>query len=299
MNRRSFVKSAGVGLAGLAVFPGMPAAARRSRASGLKRAVKYGMIDEPIPMVDKFRLLKELGFDGVEMDSPNAFDTAEVIAARDGAGLPIHGVVDSVHWQKTLGDPDPAVRAEGVAGLETALRDANAYGASTVLLVPAVVNENISYADAYSRSQAEVRKVLPLASELGVKVAFENVWNRFLLSPLEFARYIDEFESEMVGAYFDVGNIVNYGWPEHWIRTLGPRILKLDIKEYSRSKRDKEGPYAGFQVELGEGDNNWPAVMEAIREIGYQGWATAEIPGGGRERLADIAARMNRILEIG
>lgn len=299
MNRRLFVKSAGIGLAGLAVFPGKHVSARAPRTSGLKKAVKYGMIDEPIPMVDKFRLLKELGFDGVEMDSPNAFDNAEVIAARDEAGLPIHGVVDSVHWQKTLGDPDPAVRAEGVAGLETALRDAKAYGASTALLVPAVVNENISYADAYSRSQAEVRKVLPLASELGVKIAFENVWNRFLLSPLEFARYIDEFGSDMVGAYFDVGNIVNYGWPEHWIRTLGPRILKLDIKEYSRSKRDKEGPYAGFQVELGEGDNNWPVVMEAIREVGYQGWATAEIPGGGRDRLADIALRMNRILEIG
>lgn len=299
MNRRTFVRSTGIGLAGLAVFPGFSAPSGARRLSGLKKAVKYGMIDEDLPMVGKFRLLKELGFDGVEMDSPNAFDNAEVIAARDESGLPIHGVVDSVHWNKTLGDADPAVRAEGVAGLETALRDARAYGASTVLLVPAVVTENISYADAYVRSQEEVRTVLPLASELGVKIAFENVWNRFLLSPLEFARYIDEFESEMVGAYFDVGNIVNYGWPEQWIRTLGPRILKLDIKEYSRAKRDKEGPYAGFQVELGEGDNRWPAVMEAVREIGYQGWATAEIPGGGRERLADIAARMNRILEIG
>ncbi len=248
-------------------------------------------------MVEKFRLLKTLGFDGVEMNSPNDFDSEEVSDAIAESGLPVHGIVDSVHWEKTLGDPDPDVRAEGVAGLETALRDAKAYGASTVLLVPAVVNAEISYEDAYRRSQAEIRKMLPLASELDVKIAFENVWNRFLLSPLEFRRYIDEFESPMVGAYFDVGNVVTYGWPEHWIRILGERIVKLDIKEYSRSKRDSEGPFAGFRVPLGEGDCNWPVVIAALEEIGYSGWATAEIPGGDRTRLADIAERMNRILK--
>jgi hexulose-6-phosphate isomerase len=190
------------------------------------------------------------------------------------------------------------VRTAGLKGLETALTDANAYGASTVLLVPAVVSAEVSYADAYARSQAEVQKALPMAADLGIKIAFENVWNKFLLSPLEMARYIDEFESDWVGAYFDVGNIVTYGWPEHWIRTLGPRILKVDIKEYSRTKRDKEGPSAGFRVELGEGDCNWPAVREALADIGYNGWATAEIPGGDTERLRDIAQRMNRILDL-
>ena len=159
-----------------------------------------------------------------------------------------------------------------------------------------MVNKEVSYADAYVRSQAEIRKVLPLAKEVGIKIALENVWNQFLLSPLEFARYIDEFESEWIGAYFDIGNIVNYGWPEQWIRTLGPRIMKLDVKEFSRQKRDDEGLWQGFKVELGEGDCDWPAVGKALADIGYAGWATAEIPGGNTERLRDIIRRMNRIL---
>ena len=138
--------------------------------------------------------------------------------------------------------------------------------ATTVLLVPAVVNKEVSYADAYTRSQAEIRKALPLADELGIKIALENVWNNFLLSPLEEARYIDELDSPMVGAYFDVGNVLRYGWPEHWITTLGKRILKIDIKEFSRKKQNEEGLGKGFDVELLEGDCDWPAVMAALRE---------------------------------
>ena len=291
MKRRDFLASTALGLTGLAF-------ARPRLTSGtIRKAVKFGMVqEESLSIVEKFQLLKDLGFDGVELDSPSDLDRDEVIAARDSVGLPIHGVVDSVHWQKTLSDADPAVRAEGLAGLRTALDDASAFGASTVLLVPAVVNKGVSYADAYERSQAEIRKVLPMAKDLGVKIAIENVWNMFLLSPLECARYVDEFESEEIGWYFDVGNIVNYGWPEHWIRTLGHRILKLDIKEYSRSKRDQEGPYAGFGVPLGEGDCDWPEVVTALEDIGYEGWATAEIAGGDTDRLREIAMRMDRIL---
>lgn len=302
MKRRDFVKMTGAGLAGMSLAAGglapLHASARAvSRARGrIKKAVKFGMVEEDLSILEKFELLKSLGFDGVEMDSPSDLDRDEVIQARDASGLPIPGVVDSIHWQKTLSDPDPAVRAEGLDGLKTALADAHAYGATTVLLVPAVVNKDVSYAEAYDRSQAEIRNVLPLAEELGVKVAIENVWNHFLLSPLEAARYIDAFESAWIGWHFDVGNVVNYGWPEHWIRTLGPRILKLDIKEYSREKRNNEGPYAGFRVPLGEGDCDWPAVVEALEEIGYEGWATAEIPGGDTARLRDIAERMDRIL---
>ncbi len=301
MKRRDFVKMAGAGLAGVSLAAGgmapLRASARAvSQRGRIKKAVKFGMVEEDLSILEKFKLLKRLGFDGVEMDSPSDLDRDEVIQARDESGLPIHGVVDSVHWRKTLSDPDPAVRAEGLDGLKTALDDAHAYSATTVLLVPAVVNKKVSYAEAYDRSQAEIRKVLPMAEEVGVKIAFENVWNSFLLSPLECARYIDEFESDWIGWYFDVGNIVNYSWPEHWIRTLGPRILKLDIKEYSREKRDNEGPYAGFRVPLGEGDCDWPAVVEALEEIGYEGWGTAEIPGGDTARLRDIAARMDRIL---
>ena len=296
MKRRDFLLTGALGVAGLAldrknVF------ARPITAPSIRKAVKFGMVQEPdLSIAEKFQLLKDLGFDGVEMDSPSDLDRDEVIAARDAVGLPIHGVVDSVHWTKTLSDPDPAVRGEGLDGLKIAIQDAHAYGASTVLLVPAVVNKNVSYADAYTRSQTEIRKALPMAAEYGIKIAFENVWNKFLLSPLECARYVDEFESELVGWYFDVGNVVTYGWPEHWIPALGPRILKLDIKEFSRSKADTEGPYAGFQVPLGEGDCDWPAVNEALSDIGYEGWATAEVSGGDRAYLKGLAERMDRIL---
>ena len=199
-----------------------------------------------------------------------------MLKARDETGLVIPSVCCGPHWTHPLSDPDPTVPAKGLAGLETALRDAKAYGATSVLLVPAVVTEQVSYDEAYARSQAEIRKALPLAEKLGVKIAIENVWNRFLLSPLEAVRYVDELNSPMVGWHFDVGNVVTYGWPEQWIRTLGKRILKLHIKEYSRQKQNNEGFRKGFDVEYLEGDNDWPAVMKALDEIAYEGWAIAE-----------------------
>ena len=302
LNRRDFLQATGAGVAAASLASVVShASAADEKASGkqpprMKKAVKWGMIEIEGPVLTKFKLLKELGFDGVELDAPSSLNADEVQRARDETELPIHGVVDSAHWNDTLTDPDPAVRASGVRALERALRDSKLYGGSTVLLVPGkVVRGKVSYADAYSRSQAEIRKVLPLAEESGIKIAIENVWNDFLLSPLEEARYIDELESPYVGAYFDVGNVLRYGWPEDWIRVLGKRILKVDIKEYSTAKMREEGLGKGFGVELLEGDNDWPGVMKAFREIGYQGWATAEIPGGGRERLAKIAGLMDKI----
>ena len=295
LDRRKFVGMGGAAL----VAASLPLAARAPSARSVRRlrkSCKIGMVQVEGSLEDKFKLLVELGYDGIELDSPNDLDDEVVLAAKEASGIEIPGVVDSVHWRHTLGDPDPEVRAHGRAGLLTALRDAKTYGSTTVLLVPAVVNANISYAQAYSRSQEEIRRVLPLADELGVSIAFENVWKSFLLSPLEAARYVDEFESERVGWYMDVGNIVNYGWPEQWIRILGHRVMKLDVKEFSRQKRDDEGLWKGFGVKLGEGDCNWPAVMQALDDIGYDGWASAEVPGGGRERLLEIRERMDRIL---
>lgn len=296
-DRRGFLKVAGLAAAatGLTALARAEAAGEGARGSKMKKAVKWGMIQTDGSVLDKFKLLKQLGFDGVELDAPSMLNKDEVLKARDETGLPIHGVVDSAHWKDTLSHPDPAVRAQGVAALRQALRDAKLYGATTVLLVPAVVGKDVSYADAYTRSQAEIKKVLPLAGELGVKIALENVWNNFLLSPLEEARYIDEFESPQVGAYFDVGNVLRYGWPEQWIRVLGKRILKVDVKEFSLKKMSDEGLWKGFQVELLDGDCDWPAVMAALGEIGYQGWGTAEIPGGGPERLKKIAELMDKI----
>ncbi len=263
------------------------------------KAVKLSMVQGELSLLEKFQLLKRLRFDGVELDSPNDYSDEEVLAARKTASLKIHGVVDSVHWRKTLSDPNAEVRKAGIAGLETALRDAKTYGANTVLLVPAVVSKRVSYQDAYERSQAAIFEVLPLAAELEIRIALENVWNKFLLSPLEMARYIDEFESPWVGSYLDIGNLVTYGWPDHWIEILGKRILKVDVKEFSRKKQNETGPYSGFRVKLLEGDCDWKTVMKALTAAGYMGWMTAEVPGGGEERLADIAKRMDGIFRFG
>jgi len=299
IERRTFLQNSAAALTASLAFGAAtprPAAAKPAeKKRHLLKAVKIGMVAGDLSMLEKFELVKELGFDGIELNSPNGYDHDEVIAARDQSQLPIHGVVDSVHWKETLSHPDPEVRARGLEGLKTALRDSKRFGGTSVLLVPAVVNKEVSYADAYTRSQAEIRKALPLAEELGIKILLENVWNGFLLSPMETARYIDELDSKMVGAYFDVGNVVNFGYPEQWIRILGDRIVKLDIKEYSRKLRDQSGPYAGFKAKLGEGDCDWPAVMQALDDIGYEGWGTAEVAGGDRERLKDIADRMDRL----
>jgi len=294
LTRRRFLHTTAVSLAvgSLGSLKNSNAAPGKAKSPELKKAVKIGMVKEPASLLGKLKLLKEIGFDGVELNSPNGFSGDEVLEARDESGLPIHGLVDSVHWRQTLSHADPAVRTAGVEALKTAINDAKAYGASSVLLVPAVVSKDVSYHDAYTRSQAEIRKALPLAEELGIRVLFENVWNNFLLSPIEFARYIDEFESSAVGAYFDVGNVVRFGWPEHWIRVLGKRIVKLDIKEYSRKLQKSKGPGAGFGVKIGDGDCDWPAVMQALGDIGYSGWATAEVSGGNRKRLEDIYVRM-------
>ncbi len=285
-------------LAHAAALPRPRAARRAGEPRPIRKAVKLEMVAGDAPLADKFALLRDLGFDGVEVSSPNSLDPEALLAARDASGLAIAGVVDSVHWSQPLNHPDPQVRRRGREGLERAIRDAHLYGGPHVLLVPAVVNAGMPYEAAWELSRAEIRRVLPLAEELGVQIAFENVWNHFLLSPLEAARYVDSFPSSRVGWYFDVGNIVLHGWPEHWIRTLGARISRIDVKEYSRTLAREKGTWAGFGVELLEGDCNWPAVMGALDEIGYAGWFVAEVSGGDRARLSEIASRMDRILAL-
>ncbi|GAB4382471.1 MAG: sugar phosphate isomerase/epimerase [Phycisphaerales bacterium] len=295
VSRRRFL--AGSAALAAAALP-IGAAAQEARpVKRVKKALKIGMISEGQSLVEKFEIARQAGFEGVELDSPGPYTAEEVAEAKAATGLDVPGVVDSIHWNKPLSHPDPAVREQGRHGLEQAIRDCQAFGGSTVLLVPAVVNKQVSYADAYERSQAEIRRVLPLCEQSGIRIAIENVWNHFLLSPLEAVRYCDEL-GPMVGWHFDVGNIVNDGWPEHWIRILGRRILKLDVKGYSRKKRDDEGLWKGFQVEIGEDDNGWPEVREALDEIGYRGWAAAEVAGGDLARLSDIARRMDAVLNV-
>lgn len=280
MDRRSFLKSSAAfaALTPLALHAAektaMTPAAKRSNTKGFMLATLRSATSQKMSVLEKFQLLHDAGFAGVEVMS--AMNQGDVLAARDATGLQIPSVVIATHWLKPLSDPNPTARQVGLDGLLQGLRDAKAYGASSVLLVPAVVTKDVSYAEAYTRSVAEIKKAVPLAESLGVSIAIENVWNRFLLSPLEAVEYVDAFKSPQVRWHFDVGNVVNTGWPEHWIRTLGPRIAKIHVKEYSRKLRDTKGPSAGFQIELLSGDSDWPVVMAALDGVGYHGWLIVE-----------------------
>lgn len=304
IDRRSFVTTL-AGAASIAAVGGGSTRALAAPSRGpvplkpvpIRKALKIGMIGEGTTLVEKFAAARAAGFDGVELDSPGPHGADEVRAAMDATGIVVPGVVDSVHWSKPLSHPDAGVRAEGRRALETAIRDCRAFGGGSVLLVPAVVNAEVSYADAYERSQEEIRRVLPMAREMGVRISIENVWNNFLLSPLEAARYTDELDPRVCGWHFDIGNIVNYGWPTHWIRTLGDRITRLDLKGFSRQKRNDEGLWKGFAVEIGDDDADWTGCVEALLEVGYAGgWAAAEVRGGDAARLAEIARRMDEHL---
>jgi hexulose-6-phosphate isomerase len=293
LNRREFLKLSGGALAAVA----LTAEADEPKLQ-IKKGIMWGSIGGNMPVAEKFRMVQEAGFAGVEIDS--GMDRDEVLKARDATGLMIPSVVDSVHWKKNLADANPDVRAAGLQGLMTSLDDCKAYGSTSVLLVPAIVNKDVSYDDAWIRSKAEIEKATGRAEELGVKIAIENVWNNFHLSPLEAARYIDEFHSPAMAWHFDIGNCLRNGWPEQWIHILGPRIHKLHIKEYSRTKRDQEGLWKGFDVEYLEGDNDWPTVMKALDDIGYKGWGTAEpaySPKGvdTATRLKQVSAKLDQI----
>lgn len=231
------------------------------------------------------------------MDSPSGVDWDEVVQARDDTGLVIPGVVCSTHWGKPLSSPDPAVRRSGIEGMETALRDCRKVGGWTVLLVPGVCNKEVSYEQAWERSTEAVKELIPLAEELKVQIAFENVWNNFITKADEAVRYVDQFESSTVGWYFDTGNIVRYEEPVDWVRKLNSRILKLDIKDYSRKLMEAEGVWAGFRCKIGDPDSSvgWADVMAEIRKLGFCGWGSAEVSGGGKERLADISKRMDDV----
>ncbi len=261
----------------------------------IKKAIMLGTVGLKGSILEKFKAVKEAGFAGVEPSSH--MDVNEILKARDETGLEIPSVCCGTHWKENLASPNPAERARGLDGLKQSLQDAKKYGASSVLFISAVVNKEVSYADAYTRSQEEVRKAIPLAEELGVKIAIENVWNNFLLSPMEAARYVDEFKNPAMGWHFDIGNVLRYGWPEQWIPVLGSRIQKLHIKEYSRDKMVSNGLWKGFDVPLLEGSNNWPEIMKALHQINYGGWAIAEQGGGNSlEGLKNLSERMDKIL---
>jgi len=302
LNRRDALKLGGAALAAGALIPALANAADEKPATkkrSMKKAVMWGMLGNRGSVLDKFKLLRDAGFDGVELDSPGKTPIEEYKAACKETGMLVEGCVDSVHWTRTLSDPRPAEREFAVNALKQALRDCKELGGTSVLLVPGVVNANVSYDECYKRSQEEIRKAIPVARETGVKIAIEDVWNKFLLSPLEAARYVDEFEApDAVGWHMDIGNVIAFGWPEQWIRILGKRIVKTHVKEFSRKKQNDEGMGKGFDVELLKGDNNWPAIMKALDDVGYNTWACLEVDGknGDPARLKVLSEQLDRIL---
>ena len=290
--RRQFLRQTASAAALAALAPtisstAVPAEATRKRP--MKKAIMYGTIGYNGSVLEKFKAIKEAGFEGVEPMSHMTQD--EVMKALDESGLKAASVCCATHWDKPLSHPDPEKREVGLTGLKVALRDAKRYGASSVLLVPGVVNKEVTYDDCWKRSIGEIRKAIPLAEETGVKIAIENVWNNFITKPEQAAAFLDEINSPYVGWHFDIGNVIRFSPPEQWIPVIGKRILKLHVKEFSKAK--------GFGVKYFEGDNNWPAIMRALDDAGYAGWAITEMPGEQTRdsaSLKDFSERFDRIL---
>ncbi|HLJ95843.1 MAG TPA: sugar phosphate isomerase/epimerase family protein [Gemmataceae bacterium] len=284
MNRRDFLAIGGGTLAAAA----LAAADGPARKRPLQKAIMYATIGYKGSVLEKFRAIRAAAFEGVEPMSHMNQD--EVLKALEETGLKAASVCCNTHWTKPLSHPDPQARREGLEGLLQALKDANRYGATSVLLVPGVVKDGVTYDECFQRSVAEIRKAVPSAEELGVKIAIENVWNNFITRPDQAKAFLDEINSPQVGWHFDIGNAVRFSPPEMWIPVLGKRIVKLHIKEYSRFQQ--------FKVHFFEGDNNWPAIMKALDAVGYQGWGISEQPGdqaANAANLKDLSERMDRV----
>ena len=257
----------------------------------IRKAVEFSMLPTAMSVADRFQLARDSGFEAIECPTmPDPSKAEEILAASRNVNLPIHSVMNAEHWRSPLSSADPAVVEKSLEGMRTSLHNAKLWGADTVLLVPAVVNPETGYAQAWERSQREIRKLIPLAEELKVIIGIEEVWNKFLLSPLEFARYVDDFHSPWIRAYFDIGNVAIQAYPQDWIRTLGKRIVKLHVKDFSFKKRVAEF------TPLLEGEIDWKAVHAALADIGYHGTATVELPAGDGAYLKEVNARFEKIL---
>lgn len=295
MNRRAFLKiSAGAAVAAALVPPAFAAPKR-----ALRKAIMYSTIGVKGTVLEKFRAMKAAGFDGVE--PMGAMNRDEVVAALQETGLQAASVCDHIHWVKPLSAPDEATRKIGFDGLVHSLHDAHAYGATSVLLVPGVARNGVTYQQCFERSIVEIKKAIPVARDLGVKIAIENVGNDFIQTPEQAVDYLDAIGSEWVAWHFDIGNVGRRGpAAEQWIPLLGKRINRIHIKDYSAAPPDAAGKVAA-RPKLLDGDTNWPAVMAALDKVGYAGWAISEQPGNQAadvETARDLAQRMDRIFAL-
>lgn len=275
ITRRDFLRASTAGVALATLAPALfaadaPTAATPSRKRRFKKGIMWATIPGKGSVLEKMQAVKAAGFDAVEMNSH--MDQAEVLKARAETALEIVSVCDDMHWKKRLSDPDPKVREEGLAALKQTLREAKAYGTDSILLVPGVAKNNVTFDECWQRSIEQIRLAIPLAAELRVRISIENVWNDFIVTEQQAVRYLDEINSPWVGWHFDVGNIIRYGDPLDWIRALGKRVNRIHIKEYSRDLAMRAGnPGAGFKVPLLQGANNWPGIIKALDQAGYTG----------------------------
>ncbi|MGI5819828.1 MAG: sugar phosphate isomerase/epimerase family protein [Armatimonadota bacterium] len=236
----------------------------------MKKAMTLGSLPQEMSLQEKFQLAADAGLDGLELTGVGTQAEAEdARAAAEAAGIEIASVMAVSHWKLPLSSTDEAVRVEAVKGIEESLKVADWAGTDTVLVVPGVVDEDNQYHAALDLARKSIKELVPMAEELGVTMALENVWNKFLLSPVEMRDFIDQFESEHVAAYFDVGNILLYGYPVHWIEVLGERIVRVHVKDFNTTTRQF--------VALLTGDVDYPRVVNALRGVGYDGWLTAEL----------------------
>jgi L-ribulose-5-phosphate 3-epimerase len=312
MNRRSFLKTTATAAMAAALSPSARAASKRN----LRKAIMYSTIGFRGSVLEKFQAMKAAGFDGVE--PMGAMNRDEVIAAFKETGLKAASVCDHIHWQKTLSSPSENIRKDGLDGLIISLQDAHAYGATSVLLVPGVVQGSgvgrgdSTYQECWERSIVEIKKAIPIAKDLGVKISIENVGNNFITKPQQAVDYLDAINSEWVGWHFDIGNVGRLGPPaEQWINALGRRIVRIHVKDFKAAPpsdakaADAKAPdtkaKGSDRPKLLDGDTNWPAVMAALDKAGYSGWGISEQPGQQAstvEAARDLTQRMDRIFAL-
>jgi len=291
-NRREFLfRSSSMAIGG-ALLGSAAMGRTAAAASGIKKGACIGVLPENMTVLEKFEVAKRAGFEGVEPNTLNSADEVQQYKeAAEKTGVKITSIMNSDHWKYPLSDSDPEVVQKCIDGLKTSMHNAHDLGAGAVLLVPGVVTADVGYAEVYRRSQGQIRKLLPLAKELKVIIAIENVGNRFLLSPLEMARYVDEFKSPWIRSYFDIGNVVSTGYPQDWMRTLGKRLCRLHIKRFEPGT---DHPKFDPKDRRTQGIS-WPDVYKALNEVGYSGWITAEVKSGDENYVKEVSARMDRI----
>ncbi len=300
VSRRQFVGGAAAALA-LASIPSCATAAgtaieHTAAPRRLLKTLKFGMAQLPGDLTEKFKAVKAAGFDGIELDTPG-IDVPAIRAAISASGLVVDGSVCSTHWNIRHSSPDAGERAQALADLKAALQQTKDVGGHTVLLVVGHGKDGTPE-EVWSRSTENIKQALPLCAELGMSIAIENVWNQFLYehdggndqTADKFVEYVDQFNSPWVGMQFDIGNHWKYGNPADWIRTLGRRVVKLDIKGYSRTSND--------WADITEDDLPWADVRRALDEINFDGWVAAEVSGGDSARLKKIAGQIDRALNI-